>query len=161
MNTNSNYYNTTVTNYNETEMDHEIESLCRYYYDVNLIKDENKNKSHKKEVFSKYKIKDKLTYDEKDTIKSLMRTGGEDLHDYNNTITNNTNMNIQKTNPTNNVSLMSKTLIKLDTDDYKHPMGALKKLKMNKQIHDNVVNIVTNRQIQLYKEISLIWDLYF
>ena len=39
-----------------------------------------------------------------------------------------------------------------EVSEYKDPLKSMKKLKANKQIFDNVINLITSKQIEMYRE---------
>jgi hypothetical protein len=133
----------------DDEIHREIENLKKYYFDTN--KKEKVDKSQKKEIFKKYHIKDKLSNDEISHISSMLKTR-EIHHDW--AVFNNTNSGlVQKSIPTHNsVSIVGKTVITTENPEYKDPLKSMKKLKANKQIFDNVVNLITTKQIEMYRD---------
>lgn len=152
--TNTNLKMNSIDNLVDTSLDQEIqreiESLKKYYFDSHKKK-EKVDKLQKKEIFKKYHIKDKLSSDEISHISSMLKIR-ETQHDW--TLINNTNSGlVQKSMPTqNSASIAGKTVITTEVSEYKDPLKSMKKLKANKQIFDNVINLITSKQIEMYRE---------
>lgn len=129
------------------EMDQDLSNLHKFYFNVN--RKNSYNKIDKKIIYSQFKIDDSVSKEEKENIKSLIKPKHIEKETSSYTLTNTIN-NFNST--FNNQSQLCKTVINCDKEDYKDPIKSMKKLKLNKQIHDNMMSIVTYKQIKMYED---------
>jgi hypothetical protein len=120
-------------------IDTEISNLHSCYFDVHREK-KRYTKDLKIQTFTRFKIKEDITDEEKTLIESKFKLNR-----------NKSTMNTTKFNSTN-MNNVSRTQILNYYEDYKSPVNSLVKLKRNKQIHDNLVNLMNHKQIETYQQ---------
>src|SRR5438445_86600 len=130
---------------------------------LNFHKSDAANKSQKKVI--KAKLFNELNENFNTTVKSkilpiLSETHRSKIKFNFNDFLNNNNIFTRILDPTKdplrtnatNYSKYQRTQTTSDIEDYSNPIKSLKKLKANKQIHDNIINLISLKQIKCYME---------
>lgn len=99
----------------------------------------NSNKEIKKEYFQKYRINKEIDYNEKNRISKLIK--GMDIQ--NELLRQKKNSNMKSmTEETDH----TRTNFRVSEEYFKSPIKSLKKIKINKQIFNNIMMITTSKQ---------------
>jgi hypothetical protein len=135
----TNILSTSLTMPKNINIDTEISNLHSCYFDVHREKKQY-TEDLKIQTFSRFRIKESLTEEERTLIESKIN-----FH-HNKSKKNTTNFN------STNMNNISKTQILNYYEDYKSPLKSLVKLKRNKQIHDNLINLMNHKQVATYQQ---------
>jgi hypothetical protein len=157
------HFNTTTSagENNLCDIDEEMGKLKHYYYDLTK-KGYGYDRIKKHEVLKKYNINNTLSEEELKSIEKVFKFSGSFKENTNNsnptynrnskTLIHESTINTSNTgNNTNRTTTqLNKTFVKFLPEEFKDPTKSLKKLKLNKQIHDNIMQIITSKQAKLY-----------
>jgi hypothetical protein len=138
----------TCTTLSRENLEDERNNLASFYHMSQhqiTCTNANNNKDMKKQYFQKYKINKEIDYNEKNTISKLVK--GIDVQSASLRQKKNSNLK-SMTEETDHV----RTQFRVSEEFFKSPIKSLKKIKINKQIFNNIMMITTSKQTIDYME---------
>ena len=135
-----NILNKTATKYQTIdEENNNIKTLVNFYHINGMPKISLNIKNMKKEILNKFNISNELNQTERESINNVIKIKN-----------NESNFNSLRT--INQNESMVNTYCQLEDEYFKDPFKSLKKIKLNKEIYFNFMNITNNKLTKSYND---------